>query len=395
MSHRMRRREFLVQSSRAAFGFSLLPFVPCSKGNHKSAELEDGTLIADLEKQIPKLMEEANVPGLSIVIIKDAKLLWRRGFGVKDSASKEPVDNDTVFEPASVSKTVFTYAVLKLCERGVIELDTPLTKYTSERFLEGDPRLELITARHVLTHTTGFPNWRSEEEPLKIYFTPGEKWSYSGEGFSYLHSVVTHLTGQVNPKDCGTYEAGLKVCGTDFDAYMKANLLVPFGMASSTYVWNDTLNKNYAAPHDAEGKPSPKRKPRATDVARYGAAGGLQTTPTDYAKFLIEIINPKPSDAFRLQKASLEEMLRPQVKVMDSISQALAWKVRHTDKGNIITHGGGNPGFAAFVGASRERKSGLVIMTNGDNGYLICDKLLKGDIMHRFLGAKMPYRDEP
>lgn len=394
MSHRMRRREFVLQSSRAALGFSLLPLVECSQGSQKSAESEDGTLIANLEKQIPKLMEEVNVLGLSIAIIKDAKLLWRRGFGVKDSASKEPVDNDTVFEPASVSKTVFAYAVLKLCERGVIDLDTPLTKYTSERFLEGDPRLELITARHVLTHTSGFQNWRSDEEPLKIHFTPGEKWSYSGEGYSYLQSVVTHLTGQVNPKDCGTYEAGLKVCATDIDSYMKANLLGPFGMASSTYVWNDTI-KNYAAPHDAMGKPSAKRKPKATDVARYGAAGGLQTTPTDYAKFLIEIINRKASDAFRLKKASLEEMVRPQVKIMDSISQALAWQVRHTDKGNIITHGGGNPGFAAFVGASRERKSGLVILTNGDNGYLVIDKLLLGEIMHRFLGAKMPYRNEP
>ena len=175
---------------------------------------------------------------------------------------------------------------------------------------------------------------------------------------------------------------------------MKANLLVPFGMASSTYVWNDRI-KDYAAPHDAEGKPSPKRKPRATDAARYGAAGGLQTTPTDYAKFLIEIIKPRASDAFRLNKASLDEMVRPQVKIMNSIYQALGWQVRLADKGNIITHGGGNPGFAAFVGASRERKSGLVIMTNGDNGYLVCDKLLKGETMPRCLGAKIPYRNEP
>ena len=84
---------------------------------------------------------------------------------------------------------------MKLCEKGVMDLDTPLTKYTSERFLEGDPRLDLITARHVLSHTSGFQNWRSEKEPLKIHFKPGEKWSYSGEGYSYLQSVVTHLIG--------------------------------------------------------------------------------------------------------------------------------------------------------------------------------------------------------
>ncbi|PYV38007.1 MAG: hypothetical protein DMG06_26670 [Acidobacteria bacterium] len=134
MCHRLRRREFLVESSRAALSFSLLPLVARAPGNQKSAGLKDGTsektLIADLEKQIPKLMEKAKVPGLSIVIIKDAKLFWRRGFGIKDSVSKEPVDNDTVFELASVSKTVFAYAVMKLCEKGVMNLDTPLTKYT-------------------------------------------------------------------------------------------------------------------------------------------------------------------------------------------------------------------------------------------------------------------------
>ncbi len=126
MWDRMRRREFLeflVESSRAAVSFSILAPVACSRGNQQSAESKDGlpwkTLIADLEKQIPQLIEEGMVPGLSIAIIKDAKLFWRRGFGVKDSASKEPVDNDTVFEAASTSKPVFAYAVMKLCEKGV------------------------------------------------------------------------------------------------------------------------------------------------------------------------------------------------------------------------------------------------------------------------------------
>jgi len=158
----------------------------------------------------------------------------------------------------------------------------------------------------------------------------------------------------------------------------------------AVYVWNDTL-RNYAAPHDAEGKPSAKRKTRATTAARYGAAGGLHTTPTDYAKFLIEVIKPKASDAFRLSKDSLAEMLRSHAKINDSISQALGWQIRHTDNGDFIMHSGGNPGFAAFVVASVQRKSGLVIMTNGDNGHLVIEKLLLGDILHQFLGARMPF----
>ena len=362
MSRRMRRREFLVESSRAASGFSLLPLVARAQGNQKSAEL-----IADLERLIPKLMEETIVPGASIAIIKDAKLLWRRGFGVKDSASKEPVDNDTVFEAASVSKTVFAYAAMKLCERGVIGLDTPLTRYMPKPFLDGDPRLQLITARHVLSHTSGFQNWRSDKEPLKIHFAPGEKFLYSGEGYSYLQSVVTHLTGQ------------------PIEAYMKANLLVPFGMASSGYAWNDTFEKRMARPHDQKGKPFDNNKPTAIDVARYAAAGELRTTPTDYARFLIEVIDPKKSDSFRLNKESREEMLRPQVKVDDSSSWALGWNIQHTEKGNLIMHGGDNKGFHAFVAASVERKWGFVIMTNGENGNQVIKNLVLGEIMQRLL----------
>jgi CubicO group peptidase (beta-lactamase class C family) len=399
MCHRMRRREFLVESSRAALSFSLLPLVARAQGNRKSAKLEDGTpektLITDLEKHIPKLMEEAKVPGLSIAIIKDAKLFWRRGFGVKDSVSKEPVDTDTVFELASVSKTVFAYVVMKLCDKGVMKLDTPLTKYTSERFLEGDSRLDLITARHVLSHTSGFPNFRSKKEPLKIHFTPGAKWSYSGEGYSYLQSVVTHLIGgQVNPRDCAKFEAGLEVCATEpsIEAYMKANVLVPFGMASSGYLWNDTIENHMARGHDPEGKPTGiNRKPTGPAVTRYAAAGGLCTTPTDYAKFLIEVIDPKPSDAFRLKKETLQEMLRPQVKRNSQSSWALGWQIEHTENGDFLRHGGGNPGYSCFVAASVERKSGYVIMTNSENSgyYGVIAKLITGEILSRFLGGKL------
>jgi RNA polymerase sigma factor (sigma-70 family) len=367
-----------------------------TRGNRESAELGDGapwkTLIADLEKQIPKLMEEAKVPGLSIAIIKDAKLFWRRGFGVKDVTSKVLVDNDTVFEAASTSKPVFAYAVMKLCEKGVMDLDTPLTKYTPERFLKGDPRLDLITARHVLSHTSGFQNFRSREKPLKIHFTPGKEWAYSGEGYCYLQSVVTHLTGKVNPKDCAKFEDDLEVCATDFDEYMKANVLTPFGMASSGYLWNDTIEKRMAPGHDEKGKPTKlNRKPTGPSVARYGAVGQLCTTPTDYAKFLIEIIDPKPSDAFRLKKKSLKEMLRPQIKRNAESSWALGWEINHTEKGDFIRHGGGNPGYACFVAASVERKSGYVIMTNCENtGYFgVIAKLIAGDILSRFLGGEL------
>jgi len=399
MRKRIGRRQFLIESSRVALGVSALPLVACTRqrrstGGSTANEHSSG-LIADLEKQIPKLMATANVPGLTIAIVRDGQLFWRRAFGVKDRKTHELMDNDTVFEAASTSKPVFAYAVMKLCERGVMNLDTPLIRYTSERFVENDPRLELITVRHVLSHTTGLPNWRSKGDPLAIRFTPGEQWSYSGEAYSYLQSVVTQVVGgRVNLKDCGAFEEGVKVCSMQpsIDDYMRANILVPFGMSSSGYSWNEWIERHMAPGHDEKGNPTGlNRRPDGPTLARYGMAGGLCTTATDYAKFLVEVINPKPGDQFRLSQASLSEMLRPQIRRNDTSSWALGWEINHTPHGVFIRHGGGNPGYACLVAGSVERRSGYVIMTNGENsGYTgVIAPLISGETLAAFLGGKL------
>ena len=194
------RRTFMSLSGRAALGLPFLPLGACRRRDPAPAKSTAGgrwqSLIAYLEKEIPSLLQRApTTPAASMALVADAKLLWSRGFGVKDRTTRAPVDGDTAFEFASVSKTVFAYTVMKACEKGVLDLDTPLISYTSERWLAGDPRLDLITPRMMLSPTTGFQNWRSNTEPLKIQFTPGTRWQYSGEGYSYLQSVLTHLTG--------------------------------------------------------------------------------------------------------------------------------------------------------------------------------------------------------
>jgi CubicO group peptidase (beta-lactamase class C family) len=291
------------------------------------------------------------------------------------------VDHETVFQAGSVSKTVFAYAVMKLVERGILDLDTPLTRYSPIRILEDDPRLDLITARHVLSHTSGLPNWRSERIPLSIRFTPGERYLYSGEGYSYLQSVVSHLTGRFDPLRCGEYEAGLRTCATDFDSYMRANIFIPFDMTSSGYVWTKTFEQHAADGHDEQQRLLDRKRPSDVDAARYGAAGGLLTTPTDYAKFLLQVVNPKSSARFRLQTNTIDEMVRPVIKGGDSplSSRALGWEVVRTGTDDILVHGGDNAGFHAFAAASRKRKTGYIVMTNGDGGTNLIKKLIIGD----------------
>jgi len=381
----MNRRRFLKSSALAS---AVLPTFAVRAAEPEAAKAPElSPLLAELEQLLPMLMAETHVPGCSIAVVKAGTPHWRRAFGVKDRATMEPVADDTVFEAASVSKTVFAYLVMKLCERGVLALDTPLVRYGGKRFLEGDPRLDQITARQVLSHTSGFQNMRSGAEPLKIHFTPGEKYLYSGEGYFYLQSVVTHLIGKTNPDDCAKFEDDLEVCATDIDDTLKQNLLTPFGLTLSGYVWNDTLAKHAARPHDREGQPTLKKKTTATSAARYAAAGDLHTTPSDYVKFLLQILAPKPADAFRLNAASLKEMFRPQVKVNATTSWALGWQVRHTPQGDFIEHGGNNTGFHSYVSASVERQSGYVIMTNGDLGWQLMGKPAFTELMTRILVA--------
>jgi CubicO group peptidase (beta-lactamase class C family) len=201
---------------------------------------------------------------------------------------------------------------------------------------------------------------------------------------------VTHLTGRVDRRNCSTYEAGLQVCTTDIDAYLKTQVLEPLGMADSGYVWNDLYEARAAHGHDIKGEPHGRRRASAADAARYAAAGGLHTTPTDYATFLIEIIDPKPRDDFRLGPESLREMLRPHVGAPSEFapgSWALGWQILHFPDGDVISHGGANPGYQAFAAASVERRSGFVVLTNGDGGYGVIQGLLRGDGLSRLLAA--------
>ena len=325
-------------------------------------------------------MSELQVPGVSAAIIREARIAWTKGFGVRDRSTGIPVNDDTIFSAQSMSKPVFAYRVMKLCEQGVLDLDAPLNRYTSDVFVKNDPRLSEITARRVLSHTSGLANWRSKENPLRINFTPGTKWLYSGEGYHYLQSVVTRLVGHTDASQCGQFEMGYRVCATDFGDYMEANLLRPFGMDSSGYVWTPAMAKKLARPHDKSGKPMPQKPSTAVDVARYGSTGSLMTTATDYAKFLIEVMQPKPADRYRLNEASRREMLRPQIEVPFPFkaSWALGWQIWHLEKGDVVAHGGDSDGWHSESAFSPDHKTGFVILTNGDNGAsMIWDRLLK------------------
>ncbi len=221
-----------------------------------------------LQQALPDLMRKANIPGLQIALIENGKIAWLGEFGQKNTSSRQPVTPDTIFEAASLSKPVFAYGVMKLVEQGKLDLDVPLTTYFPKPYIEGDDRIKLITARIILSHRTGFPNWRGNGNALAIRFTPGSRFSYSGEGFVYLQKAVE----RINCKP--------------LNEYMTEAVFLPLHMKSSSYLWRPDFDHRTSSGHDADKHPRDKNKP---DQAN--AAYSLQTTAADYAQFLDAVMN--------------------------------------------------------------------------------------------------------
>ncbi|KST64415.1 serine hydrolase domain-containing protein [Mastigocoleus testarum] len=351
------RRKLLKHGGMALTSFSIYHIINLLRDPSVTAT---ENLINNFERQIPKLMQTALIPGLSLAIIRDGKLFWSQGFGVKNLSTKQPVDNQTVFAAASLTKPLFAYAVLKMVERGQLDLDTPLTKYTEKPYIS-DPRIERVTVRRVLSHTTGFPNW-SGSKPVWFKTQPGKKFGYSGEGFLYLQKVVEKITKQ------------------PLEKYLQQEILTPLGMNSSSLVWKSAYAKTASHGHNRKGIPKAMSKPEAAV-----SAGSLRTTATDYAQFLIAMMNPGTVDSPNLTEASLDQMLTPQIKISHSIDWGLGWGLETTSSGRFFWHWGDLGTFKSFTLSSRESNTGIVILTNSQNGLRISEK-----IVSKVLAGKHP-----
>ena len=330
--------------------------------------VEKAKLIARLEERIPPLMKEADVPGLAIALVQDGELVWHRGFGVKNSKTKVPVDDSTVFEAASLSKPVFAYAVLKLVDAGKFDLDKPLNQYLPGNYDVGDdPRLGKITARHVLSHTTGFPNWRGDGK-LKIHFPPGERFSYSGEGFVYLAKVIEHVTGE------------------KFDDVMKRVVFEPLGMTSSSFIWREDYDKSKTSRHNAIGEATGQGKPPAEHAKTGNAAASLHTTAQDYGRFVAAILKGtglKPdtrklmlTPQVQVRANGANSIDRPEAKQVPDVAWGLGWGLQTTRDGLSFWHWGDTGDCKAYIVAFDKPKLAVVYFANSANGLSIAHEII-------------------
>ncbi len=325
-----------------------------------------------VDELVPRLMVQHRVPGVAIAGIESGRLAWERYYGVRRAGQPAPVDSSTRFEAASMTKLLMAYATLKLVEEGQLDLDRSLADYLDKPYLPEEPRHRRITARMVLSHTTGFPNWRNngweQGGPLPLLCEPGTRFTYSGEGFLYLQRVVEHITG------------------TPIEAYMRRTLLEPIEMTRSSLVWRDEFAPEAAAGHDDKGEPFARR----SLYRQANAAYSLYCTAADYAKLILEMLAEDRSAPHSISDRSIDAMLTPATVALGRKPIArggprrpgptyygLGWAIDTAAAGDRIYHGGSNgTGFRCYCEFDRRRGAGLVIMANAVNGNRLWEDIM-------------------
>lgn len=345
-----------------------LPLIGLGQVNPKYIKTVTGKKIEvkQLDELIHKTMDSLKIPGVSIAIINNAKTVYYNTFGVKNVASKDKVNDSTLFEGASLSKPLFSYFFLKMVDKGLISLDMPLYKYMPHpNIKDNDERYKLITARMVLSHRTGFANW-SKGIPIEMAFTPGTDFSYSGEAHQWLTALLaTHMKTN--------WQAGL-------DSIFQQEVAVPLGMKHTYYVRNEFTRQNKATGYFKDGR---VKEGWESGSISFGAAHTVHSEAMDYAKFLVAMIKGEG-----LKKETYNDMLKEQTHFTSEnggkhllpygqTGWCLGFAMKPMPYGVRYMHTGVNSGFQSYCSFNREKKYGIVLFTNSEKAFELYDKLGK------------------
>jgi len=374
-----------------SFLLAILICISCSNTKpvtQSITRLDDSTITeSELDKKIQDLISKAKVHGIAVSVFNNNEPVYSKTFGYKKFESKDTLKPTTNIYGASLSKAVFAVLVMKLVEEGIIDLDKPLQEYLDSPIyvykphtrwhdnyadLKNDSLYKKITARMALSHTGGFPNWRwdNQDQKLRTSFVPGTKYSYSGEGMVYLQVVLE------------------KKLGKPLDSLMNEKIFRPLGMTHSAYYWKSEYEMDYALGHNAEGKTYEKDKdnePRS--------ASTLETTLEDYTLFAKGVLKNSI-----ISTASTKAMFTPQMRLKSiqqfgplrfkdstsndkiELSNGLGWILLKSPYGIGALKEGHGDGFQHYIILFPEKGTGMLIMTNSDNGESIFKELLEYSI---------------
>jgi CubicO group peptidase (beta-lactamase class C family) len=347
----------------------LISFGTCTSRNSNSNKPIDsinnygGKPIAteELETFLKKKIKSKDIPGLSIAIINNSKVVYQNNFGYANKEQNLKVTESTIFEFASLSKSIFAFFVMTFVEEGKLDLDKPLYQYLEYPDIATDERYKKITARMVLSHQSGFPNWREGEDnqQLKIKFDPGTDYLYSGEGYQYLALVLREIEN--------TDWQGL-------ESVFQQRIAQPLNMEHSVFIQTEYTRKNKAQPYDENANPIDWKNSYwyLKDNGKFVAPASLHSEPVDFSKWMIAVMNKQ-----LLTKASYGELLKTHSTAKEGQYYTLGFMTLDMPYNTVFLHGGDNEGFTGGYVMDIDKKWGFVLMTNSEKGQELTNELFE------------------
>ncbi|HEV7704947.1 MAG TPA: serine hydrolase domain-containing protein [Gemmatimonadaceae bacterium] len=307
----------------------------------------------------PTWLAAAHVPALAVAVIEGGNVTAIQTFG--ELRPGVPLSPRALFNVASLTKPIVAVTTLRLASAGTLDLDAPLDPDWIDPDIKNDPRHSKLTARIILSHQTGFPNWRSHAPngKLAFLFDPGTKFGYSGEGFEYLRHALQHK-----------YSRTLQQLADSI-------LFRPLHMTETTFGWNPRADTAlFAFGHDTSGKLIVEGKRTMDDP---NAADWLVTTIGDYSKFGEFVLH-----GAGMSRAAYADMTKPQAQMEGKPGEAmgLGWEVMTgpADDPVILMHTGSDDGIKTMILLLPKSQRGLVMFTNGERGFDVMMKILKSTL---------------
>jgi CubicO group peptidase (beta-lactamase class C family) len=321
-----------------------------------------------VDADIERLVAAARVTGLALALVDDGHVVLERAYGLANRETGAPLRTDTVMYGASLTKPVFAYLVMQLVDDGVLTLDAPITTllrkplpdYPEWADLRGDARWERFTPRMLLSHTSGLVNWRwiNDDGKLDFKFDPGSRYAYSGEGIQVLQLVVEERAGE------------------PLGVLMQRRVFDRLGMTDTSMVFRPDFEGRAAVEYDADGKPLGHER-----RARVVAAGSMDTTVHDYAKFMVAVLRGEG-----LSASSALAMLSPQIAIVSpqefpaqwpgetdvnraiGLSYGLGWGLYTSPLGPAFFKEGHSDGTNNIALGFQSARRAVVMLSNSGNG---------------------------
>ena len=334
-------------------------------------------------------LQHNGIMGSSLMLLRAGRPSARESYGFARLAAKQPVDADTNFHWASITKTFNAIAIVQLRDRGKLKLDDPVVKYVPEIAVVHDPfgPVEAITIRHLLTHSAGFrsPTWPwGGDKPwhpfeptqwsqivamlpyTEVEFAPGSKYSYSNLGYVFLGQIIERLSGD------------------DFEVYIDKNILKPLEMYRTYFDKAPYTLLKYRSESFTMEKGKLMQMPFDFDTGITVSNGGLNSPFPDMEKYLRFLLGDGDSAKREvydqiLSRASLEEMFKPRLTIGPASADAqfsngpdqhdsigLCFFVRDVNRKSFIGHSGGQDGFISHFYIQPEERAAYLVNFNTD-----------------------------